>query len=150
MKNRLDIICRYIFELKKETTNLVLQKLLYFIQAYVLVATDGKRKAFDESIEAWMYGPVIPEVYRNYKKDNNFYKNFSKEQKKLLDQDKLVKEAVENVVKNLGDLNPYTLVNLTHSYAPWQETWDSERNTIRDQDIFRYHQKKNIDEGSIV
>jgi len=43
-----------------------LEKLLYYAQA-AFVAIDGKR-LFDDEIEAWEHGPVVPAVYRTYKK----------------------------------------------------------------------------------
>ena len=46
-------------------TNLRLQKLLYFAQGWHL-ARFG-RPLFDASIEAWPYGPAVPEAYRAYK-----------------------------------------------------------------------------------
>lgn len=46
-------------------TNLRLQKLLYFAQGWYL-ARYGK-PLFPEEIEAWTYGPVVPEVYQTYK-----------------------------------------------------------------------------------
>ena len=46
-------------------SNLKLQKILYLIQAYSLIHT--KKPCFSEDIEAWDFGPVIPEVYRKYK-----------------------------------------------------------------------------------
>lgn len=46
-------------------SNLKLQKILYLIQAYSLIQT--KRPCFSEDIEAWDFGPVIPDVYRKYK-----------------------------------------------------------------------------------
>ena len=73
--NNLDRICALIYHLNRDTSNLVLQKLLYFIQAYCLVVLN--RAAFDEKIEAWMYGPVIPEAYYNVKRDENYYKDMS-------------------------------------------------------------------------
>lgn len=42
-------------------TNLKLQKLLYYQQGYHLAAFDTP--LFDESVEAWIYGPVVPVVY---------------------------------------------------------------------------------------
>lgn len=47
-------------------SNLKLQKLLYFVQAEFLVNT-GKT-CFPERIEAWAFGPVIPEVYDRYQR----------------------------------------------------------------------------------
>ena len=46
-------------------TNLKLQKVLYFVQAYYLAKLN--RPLFPDNIEAWEYGPVIPSVYRKYK-----------------------------------------------------------------------------------
>lgn len=46
-------------------THLRLQKLLYFAQGWHL-ARYGK-PLFDDEIEAWQYGPVVPTVYDTYK-----------------------------------------------------------------------------------
>jgi len=46
-------------------SNLKLQKLLYYAQAWHLVNFDVP--LFGDSIEAWDFGPVIPNVYRQYK-----------------------------------------------------------------------------------
>ena len=45
-------------------TNLRLQKLLYFAQGWHM-ARYGK-PLFEEKIEAWKYGPVVPSVYSAY------------------------------------------------------------------------------------
>ena len=44
-------------------SNLKLQKMLYYEQGFHLAAFDTP--LFDENIEAWMFGPVVPEVYEN-------------------------------------------------------------------------------------
>ena len=49
-----------------QVTNLSLNKLLYFAQGHSL-AENGK-PLFDEPIEAWQYGPVVPSVYHTFKK----------------------------------------------------------------------------------
>ncbi len=46
-------------------TNLMLNKLLYFAQGHCLA--EYGRPLFDEKIEAWEYGPVVPTIYRKYK-----------------------------------------------------------------------------------
>lgn len=57
-------IAYYLIALSNENnfkiTNLKLQKMLYFIQREEI---KQGRIAFDDKIEAWQYGPVIPEVY---------------------------------------------------------------------------------------
>jgi uncharacterized phage-associated protein len=46
-------------------SNLKLQKLLYYAQGFNLALYD--EPLFPESIEAWTHGPVVPEVYHEYK-----------------------------------------------------------------------------------
>ena len=77
------VVARYIIkrcnELNRPISNLKLQKLLYFVQAEFLVGEGSacfpeEIEAWDfgpvvpeEEIEAWDFGPVVPEVYHRYK-----------------------------------------------------------------------------------
>lgn len=47
-------------------SNMKLQKLVYFAQGFHAAFYDG-RPLFEENIEAWKYGPVIPELYHKFK-----------------------------------------------------------------------------------
>jgi uncharacterized phage-associated protein len=49
----------------RRITHLKLQKVLYFLQAYNLY--EKKNALFSEGIEKWKFGPVVPEVYQEYK-----------------------------------------------------------------------------------
>lgn len=64
MYNVLDV-CRYVINYSNDKdydiSNLKLQKLLYFIQAYFLI--NKNETCFNETIEAWDFGPVIPKAY---------------------------------------------------------------------------------------
>ena len=57
-------VSRYIINYCNENyyliSNLKLQKILYFVQAFFLEAKN--EECFREEIEAWDFGPVIPEV----------------------------------------------------------------------------------------
>ena len=46
-------------------TNMKLQKMLYYQQGFHLAYFETP--LFDEDIEAWMYGPVVPSMYEKYK-----------------------------------------------------------------------------------
>jgi uncharacterized phage-associated protein len=46
-------------------TNLKLQKLLYYAQAWHLALND--KPLFDEDFEAWLHGPVLPSQYHRFK-----------------------------------------------------------------------------------
>ena len=67
--NVLDV-SRYIINYCNENyyliSNLKLQKILYFVQAFFLEAKN--EECFREEIESWDFGPVVPEVYREYRK----------------------------------------------------------------------------------
>ena len=45
-------------------SNLQLQKILYFLQVASIRA--GRGVAFEDEMEAWQYGPVIPAVYYEF------------------------------------------------------------------------------------
>lgn len=51
-------------------TNLKLQKLLYYAQGYYLAQNnleqDNLAPLFDDEIQAWAHGPVVPNVYRKF------------------------------------------------------------------------------------
>lgn len=44
-------------------SNLQLQKILYYIQRELL---QRGMEGFEDEIQAWQFGPVVPEVYRQY------------------------------------------------------------------------------------
>ena len=59
-------VSRYIIAKGCCVSNLKLQSLLYFVQAYFLLDSDGKSGCFSEGIEAWDFGPVVPNVYYTF------------------------------------------------------------------------------------
>ncbi len=102
----------------KPITNKKLQKLLYYAQVWSLVIND--EKLFSERIEAWVHGPAIPVVYREYKSfefnpikldTSNSSFHFSKKQSNLL----------ETIWSIYGKYDAQYLEALTHSEQPWQE-----------------------------
>lgn len=49
---------------EKGSTNARLQKMLYFIDGYYLVASRGKFDLFGEDFQSWESGPVVEEAYK--------------------------------------------------------------------------------------
>ncbi|MEM9452477.1 MAG: type II toxin-antitoxin system antitoxin SocA domain-containing protein [Cyanobacteria bacterium P01_E01_bin.6] len=95
-------------------THLKLQKLLYYVQAWSLVFVD--KKIFDEDIEAWIHGPVIPKVYHFYKEYGYFNISQSRHQTHLTASEFYI---VQLVCDLYGHLSPRYLEELTHSEFPW-------------------------------
>jgi uncharacterized phage-associated protein len=54
-------VAEYILELHGPMPTMKLHKLLYYCQAYCLVTQD--RPMFDLDFQAWVNGPVIPELF---------------------------------------------------------------------------------------
>ncbi|MCI8378628.1 MAG: DUF4065 domain-containing protein [Lachnospiraceae bacterium] len=113
-------------------SNLKLQKILYFVQAEFLVATG--MPCFREEIEAWDFGPVVPEVYRQYKIFGSAnIPTFIIRGRMLLD-DGLINRMVDECAK-------YTLsqlVEITHNQTPWIEANKMERRVIYKDTIENY------------
>ncbi|MCI8728404.1 MAG: SocA family protein [Clostridia bacterium] len=102
-------------------THLKLQKMLYYAQGCSL-GMYGK-KLFKEKILHWEHGPVVSEVYHNYK-DYGFspIKNYSEEVKIEAKDESLLEE----VYAVFGKYSATALRDKTHKEAPWAETQKNE------------------------
>ena len=105
-----DIVPEYI-------TNLKLQKLLYFVQAICLLIF-GK-KAFPEKILAWSYGPVINEVYQQYKQNHASEINSESNIKNVSSG---LYKIIEEVINSYGSIEANKLIDFTHEEEPWRNT----------------------------
>lgn len=105
-----DILPEYI-------TNLKLQKLLYFVQAMCLMIF-GKR-AFPEKILAWSYGPVINEVYQQYKQNHASEINSESNIKNISSG---LYKIIEEVINSYGSIEANKLIDFTHEEEPWKNT----------------------------
>ncbi len=122
------LILRQANEMREPISNLKLQKLLYYEQGYHLAYFGTP--LFKEEIEAWQYGPVVPNVYENYKmfEDNAIVINFTEQIEEIQDP---VAFALFKEVFNV--YNRYTangLVQLTHNETPWLSVYPPERGKI--------------------
>lgn len=114
-------VISYMFERLEEVTPLMLQKLLYFIQGICLALYD--RPMFAENCQAWIHGPVFPEVYdllRDFK-----YNPIEDARFAVLDGTKEILTAEEQkiidlVVNTFGLYGGKVLERITHNEAPWK------------------------------
>lgn len=116
---------------------LKLQKILYYVQSWYMVFFGREKTLFAPAPQAWVNGPVYPEIYYQYKdavsnmcdhldethfgtdKDNisNTLQelvgklNFSKEEIELLD----------SIFMLYGSKSQNSLIFLTHAEKPWVE-----------------------------
>ena len=72
---------------------------------------------FEESIEAWANGPVVPELYDRHRGDYLVNESQFGGNPKLLSQES--KETCHAVMNYYGDKSPQWLSDLTHAEQPW-------------------------------
>lgn len=140
----------YIFERMEEVTPLMLQKLLYFIQGTGFVTLG--RSMFVENCEAWVHGPVYPEVYRLFKDFK--YNPIDDVRFAILDgtADALTEEerkTIDLVVDTFGIYSGKVLEKITHKETPWRiarrgyEDSVPSREVVTKESIKAYFEEKN-------
>lgn len=144
--NVLDV-CRHVINYSNQNdygiSNLKLQKILYFIQAYFLINKKDHNPCFNEGIEAWDFGPVVPEAYREYKqygsgdiptvesyivfdKDNIWDSNRVKFTDSVINSED--KALINKIIDKFSDYSATDLVALTHKQSPWIDSYVPHQN----------------------
>lgn len=114
-------IAKYVidkcFKEGKPVTNLRLQKLLYFIQGYSYCCKN--KEMFEEDMQAWQYGPVVPEVYFAYNGYSGAPIRREYNDIAICDNDKNIIDRVISVLEKYKD---WELVDATHEKdSPWDK-----------------------------
>ena len=144
--NVLDV-CRHIINYSNNhgygISNLKLQKILYFVQAYFLKVKSNHSPCFYNKVEAWDFGPVVPEAYREYKQygsgdipmiksyieldENNVWNS-----KRVTFDDTIIKDEdkklINKVVEKFSAYSATDLVALTHAQSPWIDAYIPHQN----------------------
>jgi uncharacterized phage-associated protein len=95
-------------------SNLKLQKLLYYVQAWHLAVF--RRPLFPEKFQAWVRGPAIPEIYQRYQ--GYQWRNIDEEVKPP-DLDSRIVDFMEEVLEEYGPLDARRLEQLACCENPW-------------------------------
>jgi uncharacterized phage-associated protein len=95
-------------------SNLKLQKLLYYAQAWHLAIFD--KPVFEEQIEAWVHGPVVVPEYRRFK---GWAWQPIQDDPEAPALDEALAQHLTEVMDVYGGMTAYQLEQLTHSETPW-------------------------------
>lgn len=98
-------------------TNLKLQKLLYYAQAWHLALYDDP--LFDETLEAWVHGPVVPSVYHEYK-SFGWQPIYLDPARYAIALPEDVAEHLAEIYRVYGGYTGHQLELLSHNETPWQ------------------------------
>ena len=119
-------------------SNLKLQKMLYFAQAAHL-ALYSKKSLFEDDILAWKLGPVVEDVYHQFKSPNNkpIAKPTNQEYKKI---SLGIDVFLENVWSIFGKFSAAKLVQMSHEHQPWIDAFEAGSGSIiTKQSIYDYY-----------
>lgn len=106
-----------LFLSKAPMTPKKLQKLLYYYEAWSLALLD--RKAYsDTAFEAWVHGPVSPEVYNEYRTYG--WKEIPQQIGELIELEEDANNVFESVWLTYGTLSANELEMMTHDERPWK------------------------------
>jgi prophage ps3 protein 01 len=136
-------VARFVIEYCRKNdllmSNLKLQKVLYFIQAEFLVRNG--EPCFFERIEAWPFGPVVSNVYHEYKTfgSSNIYSNLSN----FYDIAEEDRNIIKDIVKACNRFSATQLVELTHNQAPWKNAYNNGNRIITNDSILEYFGENN-------
>lgn len=119
-----------------DMTNMKLQKLLYYVQGTCL-ALHGQRM-FNENIDKWQYGPVVPDVYHKFKLKGNQVIHYDKPVDMTQLHEKQF-DVIKMVYDYFGQYSAIALMNFTHNESPWNSVEMSEE--INDELLLEYFNK---------
>lgn len=144
------------YMLDKKTTEeispLKLQKSLYFCFAYWGgFIRQGKSKQseinisnydeylFNDKIEAWVYGPVVPNVYRSDVIEKN-------DGKSIFDGKEYVKDFIDGILEDVLNTSDFKLVSLSHEDQCWKRNFKKSEifhnNEIPKEEIIKEYAKQ--------
>lgn len=109
----------YILYLSDDITPLALQKILYYCQAFFKVFYGYD--LFENECEAWVHGPVYPEIYHRFKdyKYHQINSDFSEFKSGLDEKEQFF---IGLIMRDFGCYSGKILERMTHCEKPWIET----------------------------
>lgn len=116
----------------KEISPLKLQKSLYFCFAYwgSFIYRGEKEQSelklpfskylFSEKIEAWVYGPVVPDVYHS----NEYLEECNPDE--MFKNKEYIRDFIDGILKDVLEISDFRLVELSHQDKCWQNSFNPE------------------------
>lgn len=146
MSKELKAVAEYILwfagNVGSPITNLKLQKLVYYAQAWYLALYEGP--LFPEPIEAWVHGPVVDSLYKKYKKYGRGIIPPPKNPPSF--NNEVAQPHLNEIMDVFLELDAFTLQRLAHQEEPWQEARqglaydDLSRREINEKTMERFYQ----------
>lgn len=111
------LVARYFLSMES-MTHKKLQKLCYYAQSWVLA--NFNRPLFPNRFEAWVHGPVSPDLYQRYKGWGWLEIPIIRDWEGTRFEDDNVNEILRKVFEMYGGYSGDELEDMTHEEAPWK------------------------------
>lgn len=150
------IAYKYKEENNTEISPIKLQKALYFLFAfwggiirkskenpkYVEEDLSSQNEIlFDNAIEAWVYGPVVPDVYKE--KDIEKYYSAGED---IFNNNTFLHETIDSILSDAFSIADFKLVSISHEDECWKKNFDPtedfHNNEIDKEDIITEYAKR--------
>ena len=114
---------------EESITNMKVNKLVYFAQAWSLVKFN--KKLFNEDIEAWKQGPVIPSVYKAFRtcESKNIEMTIGDYDESIFTAEQL--NFLADIALTYGKYTALALRNISDKPgSPWALVYEKKKNNI--------------------
>lgn len=111
-----DFFLNFVHEHGDVLTNLKLQKLVYYAQAWHLALKN--KPLFNDEIQAWAHGPVVPSLYQRFKKHRW---DAIPTQPRIPVLSKPISDHLLEVFSVYGKFSAWDLERMTHQEEPWKK-----------------------------
>ena len=142
----------------KPISPIKLQKILYFLYAFYgsyvkdMQANDSDvemdvgnlpRSLFIPNFEAWRYGPVDPNVYREYRQSatTNFL-NDAQGFDDLYKDNIVAQEVFKSITRQAYDLSDFSLVDISHQDKTWIDAFPNENQSMDSESIINEYAER--------
>ena len=127
---KINLVAKYLLIKAVDITQLSLQKLLYYAQAFFRALYN--EELFSDDCQAWVLGPVFPEIYYKYVSFgydpiSNPLEESEAELMGLTNKEVIFLDAI---LSSFGQYSGKVLSQMTHMEKPWLET----RGTLHPED----------------
>lgn len=124
----------------KEISPIKIQKALYFCFAYWAgfvkkgiidqqIDKDENEILFDDRIEAWSFGPVVPNVYFKERDSSTLNSEDEEETIKqvetILNDKLLLRETIDSILQDIFETSDFKLVSRSHMDKCWQNHYNA-------------------------
>jgi len=110
------IVAKFVIQNTSQVSNLKLQKLLYYVQGWHLGLYGSI--VFPERIEAWVHGPVVPDVFFHYR---HFRWTPIQVDPETVQLSGNIEKHIRDVLKIYSPLSATQLEMLSHGENPWKQ-----------------------------